>query len=214
MLLAIAFVFFRKNIMILFLFTFAIWFYLSLLHFGVMDPSNWVEKGYASDRAQTLFLGVMAGIFFHKMEIPLGAILKRIPVPAMILFQGLLICCLFSFFQLVPFTLPPVWGDPLIGIFTVLVIFLIFRSETNFRFLPLEWIGRRSYSIYLWHWPVQSVLANIQISRAIKAPIFLLATCLVAEISYRFIEPSFGKAGFLASVWKKNREPQEQRSPN
>lgn len=197
LLLAIAFVFFRKKIFLLFIFASGIWLYLSLLHFTVMDPSNWVDKGYASDRAQTLFLGVMAGIFFSLKENRIVFILDQVPRRAMVFFQGLLICGLFSFFQLVPFILPPVWGDPLIGMFTVLVIFLIFRSKTEFRFLPLEWIGRRSYSIYLWHWPVQSVLANMQVSRALKAPLFFLVTGIAAEISYRWIEGSLGKQGFL-----------------
>ena len=53
----------------------------------------------------------------------------------------------------------------------------------------MRWIGTRSYSIYLWHWPllVSLKLAVVRPSEGELAAVALLAFPL-AELSYRFIE--------------------------
>ncbi|PKN79404.1 MAG: acetyltransferase, partial [Chloroflexi bacterium HGW-Chloroflexi-9] len=59
---------------------------------------------------------------------------------------------------------------------------------------PLRWIGLRSYSIYLCHWPVV-VLTQPQMSSALQswnlAVARFAATLILAEISYRLIEYRF-----------------------
>ncbi|HEY1971612.1 MAG TPA: acyltransferase family protein [Pseudonocardia sp.] len=56
---------------------------------------------------------------------------------------------------------------------------------------PLRWLGQRSYSIYLWHWPV-AVVTRPDIDLAASGwPVLLLRTAItlgLAEASYRFIE--------------------------
>lgn len=57
---------------------------------------------------------------------------------------------------------------------------------------PLLWIGRRSYSLYLWHWPVY-VLARWTVGLA-EWPTSLVAVGLsfvLAAASYRFVEKPF-----------------------
>lgn len=50
------------------------------------------------------------------------------------------------------------------------------------------WVGTRSYSIYLWHWPV-FIWIDPQGASALQVALArLLVTALVAECSYRFIE--------------------------
>lgn len=63
---------------------------------------------------------------------------------------------------------------------------------------PLLWLGLRSYSFYLWHWPVLVLTRpgiDVELSRGILIPLQLLATLALADLSYRFVELPFrGKA--------------------
>jgi peptidoglycan/LPS O-acetylase OafA/YrhL len=60
-----------------------------------------------------------------------------------------------------------------------------------FRSSALTAIGRRSYSLYLWHWPVQLLFEAGGDSLA--KPLTLLATVLLSEVTYRFVEQPFRK---------------------
>lgn len=54
----------------------------------------------------------------------------------------------------------------------------------------LAWLGDRSYSVYLWHWPFL-VLVPLALGRAlgpVDAAIALLVVLVLADLSYRFIE--------------------------
>jgi peptidoglycan/LPS O-acetylase OafA/YrhL len=63
---------------------------------------------------------------------------------------------------------------------------------------PLLWLGLRSYSFYLWHWPVLVLTrpgVDVDLPRGILIPLQLLATLALADLSYRFVELPFrGKA--------------------
>ena len=84
-------------------------------------------------------------------------------------------------------------GGQFVGtILTVLVIYTVSgRKIWLSRFLSnpvLKWIGNRSYSIYLWHYPI-----ILLISKGIKASwwitlIEIVLSVVLAELSYRFIE--------------------------
>lgn len=84
-------------------------------------------------------------------------------------------------------------GGQFVGtILTVLVIYTVLGRKTWLsRFLSnpvLKWIGNRSYSIYLWHYPI-----ILLISKGIKASwwitlIEIVLSVVLAELSYRFIE--------------------------
>ena len=67
---------------------------------------------------------------------------------------------------------------------------------------PLRWIGSRSYSIYLWHWPVFMLTRpgfDIQIPEAWTRIGQVALTFLLAELSYRWIETPVRQHGFRAS---------------
>ena len=66
-----------------------------------------------------------------------------------------------------------------------------------FRTRVMRWLGQRSFSLYLWHWPVVMIVHALS-----DAPSWLLGllslplSCLLAEVTYQFVENPFRRAGF------------------
>jgi peptidoglycan/LPS O-acetylase OafA/YrhL len=69
---------------------------------------------------------------------------------------------------------------------------------------PLRWIGQRSYSIYLWHWPV-FVVTRPQLDVPLDGwPLLagrLTLTVALAELSYRVVETPV-RRGALDGAWR------------
>lgn len=68
---------------------------------------------------------------------------------------------------------------------------------------PLVWVGKRSYSIYLWHYPLlllMNPVANINDTPWWQYILQVLLVVVVAECSYRFIETPFRKGAFGRTV--------------
>ena len=83
---------------------------------------------------------------------------------------------------------------------------------------PLRWIGRRSYGIYLWHWPVYVlVLAAAPVGEpAPETPwvvggVALVITLLASALSYALVEAPIRRQGFRTSArvfvlqWRRDR---------
>ncbi len=73
---------------------------------------------------------------------------------------------------------------------------------------PLRWIGLRSYSIYLWHWPVFMVTRpelDVPLKGLPLLALRLSVTIVLAHLSYRYIETPV-RRGDLGRAWKKLRE--------
>ncbi len=59
---------------------------------------------------------------------------------------------------------------------------------------PLIWLGLRSYSFYLWHWPVLALTRpglDVSLPRGILIPLQLIGVLALADLSYRFVELPF-----------------------
>jgi len=78
---------------------------------------------------------------------------------------------------------------------------------------PLRWVGRRSYGLYLWHWPVfVLVVAALPTWDRTGAGgwelggIALAITVLAAALSYRFIEQPIRRDGFRVTLrrWERS----------
>jgi peptidoglycan/LPS O-acetylase OafA/YrhL len=59
---------------------------------------------------------------------------------------------------------------------------------------PALWLGLRSYSFYLWHWPVLALTRpgiDVSLPRGVLIPLQLAAVLLLADLSYRYMELPF-----------------------
>jgi peptidoglycan/LPS O-acetylase OafA/YrhL len=59
---------------------------------------------------------------------------------------------------------------------------------------PVLWLGLRSYSFYLWHWPVLALTRpgiDVSLPRGVLIPLQLGFVLLLADLSYRFVEIPF-----------------------
>ena len=63
----------------------------------------------------------------------------------------------------------------------------------------LAWIGVRSYSLYLWHWPI-FVFTRPQIDQPLSLyptlVLRLVLTVIAAELSYRYVEVPIRNGAF------------------
>lgn len=56
---------------------------------------------------------------------------------------------------------------------------------------PMTWIGERSYSIYVWHWPIFQATRpgiDVSVSGLVDLALRLALTLGIAELSYRYVE--------------------------
>lgn len=75
----------------------------------------------------------------------------------------------------------------------------------------LVYIGKRSYSLYLWHFAVISFIHSHYIDGQIPFYVYLfdiILTIALAELSYRYVETPFRKQGFKAFAINKRFKPQ------
>ena len=114
---------------------------------------------------------------------------------------NLVVLGLFSVFLLTRMDYLP--AHLLLYVLPILVYFTAFDqgiAASFFNLNPIQWLGERSYSIYLWHMPVMT--CYIFLSKAICARVFKIShsigllNCLVlvaivlviSELSYRYFE--------------------------
>jgi peptidoglycan/LPS O-acetylase OafA/YrhL len=64
------------------------------------------------------------------------------------------------------------------------------RATAWFGTALLQWLGRRSYGIYLWHWPIIQLLEPRwqSVPSGVRDAVEVALTLAVAEVSYRLLE--------------------------
>jgi peptidoglycan/LPS O-acetylase OafA/YrhL len=78
---------------------------------------------------------------------------------------------------------------------------------------PILWLGLRSYSFYLWHWPVLALTRpgiDVDLPRGVLIPLQLIFVLVLADLSYRFVELPFrgrGKRPALPENWLRVARP-------
>ena len=110
---------------------------------------------------------------------------------------------LFDSFTRTYFSLLFRGGFLLTGLCTLAVIAAVTHSGSYIgRFLGnpvLNWVGTRSYGLYLYHWPIYQMIRK-QAGVALTVPKFVMAlvvTVVIAEASYRFVEMPIRRREFL-----------------
>lgn len=66
---------------------------------------------------------------------------------------------------------------------------------------PLVWLGLRSYSLYLWHWPIFVIVTALipRVPQGLLLVIIALVSSLAAHLSYTFVEEPMRRHGIIAS---------------
>ena len=105
-------------------------------------------------------------------------------------------------------------GFALIAIGTSFLVldFLLFPSKLSraFEFAPLVWLGKISYGLYLWHFPILEVSKKVfdgRLHPAIYGTIGVIVTLIVAGTSYYLIEKPFLKLKDRRATPKKGSLP-------
>lgn len=110
---------------------------------------------------------------------------------------------LFDSFTRTYFSLLFRGGFLLTGLCTIAIIAAVTHSGSYIgRFLGnkvLNWVGTRSYGLYLYHWPIYQMIRK-QAGIALSFPKFAMAiaiTVVIAEASYRFVEMPIRRREFV-----------------
>lgn len=102
------------------------------------------------------------------------------------------------------------------GIATLLIIAAVtHRDSITAKVLSgptLLWIGTRSYGLYLYHWPIYQIVRNTAGTKLKfhEWVLCMVATAIITEISYRYIETPIRKGRF--SEWWRNRGSRPRRN--
>ena len=97
------------------------------------------------------------------------------------------------------------------GIATLLIIAAVtHRDSLTAKALSgptMLWIGTRSYGLYLYHWPIYQIVRNTAGTKlkVHEWVLCMVATAIITEISYRYIETPIRK-GQLAAAWRRRGE--------
>jgi peptidoglycan/LPS O-acetylase OafA/YrhL len=89
------------------------------------------------------------------------------------------------------------------------------RSTITGRLLSMPvllWIGTRSYGLYLYHWPIFQIIRNIAANK-LQLHEFILAmvaTCIITELSYRFVETPIREGRFGELFKRRRAQPRRQ----
>ena len=87
-------------------------------------------------------------------------------------------------------------GGPLLtDLLAVLAVAVIVRGAAAgpLAATALQWLGLRSYAIYLWHWPVIVALGGpTAVARPVTTAAYLLLVVVLGDLTYRYVEVPLG----------------------
>ncbi len=94
-----------------------------------------------------------------------------------------------------------------LALFTALLVAVLAHPAARLGGLlaqpPVVWLGLRSYSFYLWHWPVLVLTRpgiDVSMPKGVLVPLQLAAVLALSDLSYRFVERPFASGGRLPKL--------------
>jgi peptidoglycan/LPS O-acetylase OafA/YrhL len=186
----------------------------------LFDPHDASRVYYGTDtHAVGLLLGVALALVWSPWDLRRGT-LGRWTGPVLdalgVLALGYVV---LSFVEIHDYDLGLLHGGYLwLALFTAILIAVLAHPAARLGGLlalpPMVWLGLRSYSFYLWHWPVLALTrpgVDVSMPRGILIPLQLLAVLALAELSYRFVERPFRRrpkaAETGAAGWERYTRP-------
>jgi peptidoglycan/LPS O-acetylase OafA/YrhL len=178
-----------------------------------INDMSWNRLYLAPDtRSTALWAGCVVGLLHAWGAFDRSPLLRpaavALAIPAVIALGWLVILPSMSFVLRAPF----LWGFTIIGTCAGLLVAAgaSARGGPLRWFLespPLEWLGRISYSVYLWHVPLiaELVRARPEMSTAAKVAIIVPASLLVGWLSYVVVERPLLSARGRARLWARLR---------
>lgn len=178
----------------------------------IEQGANIFRLYYSSDtRADALLVGCLAGLLFSGNLLPnnkrIGIYMKSLAAVAAI-FLGYMIGTAswmdLMLYQRGGYTLVA------LSVAFILIVQIAWPSKAALLFLrfpPLVWIGRISYGLYLWHWPVRWFIYQ---KKGLPDSVPQLVTAVVLSISLTSLSYYFVEKPFLR--WKKLFSPAKSRS--
>lgn len=184
----------KKNILLLF---FVVSILSAILMSTLYDPAANVSRIYfgTDTRLQTLLLGVMCAFIWPAFKLKYDAPRILVVIIDFLGFIGLIVL-MYSIYKLSEHSVFLFNGGfYVLGIFTLLIIMAaVHPSSIMSRLLgikPLTVIGKYSYSLYLWHYPVIVLMQKHFVQG--QVPIYIhissvILTIVLAVFSYKLIE--------------------------
>lgn len=90
------------------------------------------------------------------------------------------------------------------SVFSMLLLYSILHQQgpahALLNMLPMRWLGKISFSLYLWHWPVFVIITAINQHPALSI-IALIVSVSLAHFSYTWIETPIRRHGYR-QIWK------------
>jgi peptidoglycan/LPS O-acetylase OafA/YrhL len=171
----------------------------TLLMIVLFSPANIDRDFYGTDtRAVGLLLGVALAMVWHPSRLrPITGRGARWILDAVGAFALLMI--IRTFLTMHDFE-PGLYrgGFLLLAFWTALLVGVLAHPAARLGTVlgnpPLVWLGLRSYSFYLWHWPIL-MLTRPDVDVPLHGPFLvilqLVATLAAADLSYRYVEEPF-----------------------
>jgi peptidoglycan/LPS O-acetylase OafA/YrhL len=172
----------------------------TLLMIILFDPSQDAARVfYGTDtRAMGLLLGVALAMVWHpsRLQPTIGPgarwILDGVGILALVMI-------LRTFLEVRDFD-PSLYrgGFLLLAFWTALLVGVLAHPAARLGKVlgnaPLVWLGLRSYSFYLWHWPVLTLTrpgVDVPMHGPLLVALQLAVTLALADLSYRYVEQPF-----------------------
>jgi len=189
---------------------FALYVSLALLSFSFCRWGRlWADGEFIfymlPSRMWELLVGAIVGLILRKYDI-LNS--KRVLLCNALAFIGVLGMC-YGFFFYIEST--RIAEKALVVTFSA-ALFIVFANQRTFvgkvfSFTPVCFLGKVSYSWYLWHWPLVTLAVFLPVLYPFFSPgqwqlILLIVSLVLAVLSWKFVEMPFRKKKDWASCVK------------